>query len=141
MLKRPVTVITLILLVVLAFLAVLYIAHGRIASASSKDLPEALFWMEVTKPVLQMLYVALGGGIIAGFLRILFDSVQTRRQVDAAKDQFRREVITGFIDARYEATAWREKFLNAPAAKLEEALSIDDGGLHRHQRKAFAGVA
>ncbi|MBY5407436.1 hypothetical protein HFO98_02935 [Rhizobium leguminosarum] len=117
MLKQPAIVIGLI---TLTALTVLYIAHGYVASESSKDAPNVLFWMEVSKQVLQMLSVALVGSIIAGFLKLLFDGIQTRRQIEAARDQFRKDIIAGFIDARYEATARREQFLNTRSGKLGE---------------------
>lgn len=120
MLKRPAIVIALILFILLMALTTLYIAHSRIATFPNKDAPEVLFWMEVSKQVLQMASVGLGGGIIAGFLKILFDSVQAQRQMETARDQFRKEIIAGFINARYEATAWREKFLNAPSGQREK---------------------
>ncbi|WP_144083771.1 hypothetical protein [Rhizobium leguminosarum] len=118
MLKQPAIVIGLIILITISALIVLCIAHGNIASESNKEAPKVLFWMEVSKQVLQMLSVALVGSIIAGFLKLLFDGIQTRRQVEAARDQFRKDVIAGFIDARYEATARREQFLNSPSGKL-----------------------
>ena len=78
MLRRPAIVIALIAFIVGALAVLLYIAHDRIVSAPSKDAPGALFWMEVSKPILQTL---LGGGIIVGLLKLLFDSVQSRRQL------------------------------------------------------------
>ena len=108
-----------IALVIMLAVATLYVAYGYISSAQNKDVPCFLFWMEVSKPIMQMLYITLGGGIIAGFLKILFDSVQSRRQTEEAKNQFRKDIIADFIDARYEATGKRDKFLNARSDKLE----------------------
>jgi hypothetical protein len=108
-----------IALIALLAIVLLYVAYGYVAAAPNKDDPTFLFWMEVTKPISQLLYVAIAGGIIAGFIKILTDSVQSRRQIEETKNQFRKDVISGFISARYEATERREKFLNARSDKLE----------------------
>jgi hypothetical protein len=119
MLQRSSTVISLIAAVCLVAVAMLYVAYGHISAAPGKDSTTFLFWMELVKPLSQMLYLTLGGGIVAGLLKILFDSVQARRQIDAAKDQFRKQLIEGFVDARYGATGKRDKFLSAPSARLD----------------------
>jgi ABC-type multidrug transport system fused ATPase/permease subunit len=119
MFKRSSTVIMFILVVVVIAVAMLYVAYGFVSTAPNKDSPTFLFWLEVAKPIIQLLYITLGGGIVAGLLKVLFDSVQARRQVEAAKDQFRKDLINGFVNARYEATGKRDKFLNAPSPKLE----------------------
>jgi len=118
MLRRSPIVVLLIVLIALLSVAVLYVAYTYVASAESKDAPGFIFWMEVSKPIIYVLLVILVGGIIAGFLKILFDGVQARRQIEAAKDQFRKDIISGFINARYEATGKRDKFLSAPSDQL-----------------------
>ncbi|UVC19306.1 hypothetical protein [Mesorhizobium onobrychidis] len=119
MFKRSSTAIILaIMFILVVALAVICVAYGFVRTAPDKDTPTFLFWLEVAKTSIQLIYIGIGGAIVTSLLKVLSDSVQARRQVEAAKDQFRKDLINGFVNARYEATGKRDTFLNAPSPKL-----------------------